>query len=630
MLAVARDAMTACDRSDAMTACDRVVATIERALAMEQKSHPEKDDAIRVPLVGYARAILRMRVRPALTPGWLNNDPVHVAMFGGTNSGKSTVLNVLLGRNAAGMHYRARYSQHPEAFRPTCIGDRFLDAYPSRFTGYQRYLNQHPPRQEDNELRTAGYKPALAIHDLVDLQGAASTATPSPAAIFWDIPDFSTEEAMAYLPAVLDTVAMADLVVMSVTKENYADHRAGLLRAMICASGVPVRVVANKLEDGSYLLDDIKAKLADNGNEACRVAASRVHPLPHVKEDDELRRLTSLSSTREATVLQAAVVEDIGVGRELKKRALAGAVQFLDQRLDDILAPLNAEVQIARHWGEAVTRFAEHDFYRRYRSDYLDAQQYGDFNLAIVQFLDRLELPGLGQLVSGAAKVARMPFRFVMSGLKSIFRGDTPVPKPPEEEVVYNSYQRWLDSLKAEAQAQAAQTGHPAWLQLERQLDSQTFLADLGGKLAKAYLEHRAAMTELITARANILRAYVDARPTLLRVLQGTKFVTDLTATIGATAIGGFDPTDLIIAPLVAPAVRLVLEAVGEQFVEHQKRALKDEQFTAMRKVIDTWMVQPVRDLFPGTVTPQELEAVRQDVALVKEAALKLAEGATS
>ena len=56
------------------------------------------DDSIRAPILWYSLAQLRMRVRPALERAAIGVDPVHVALFGGTNTGKSTVLNVLLGR----------------------------------------------------------------------------------------------------------------------------------------------------------------------------------------------------------------------------------------------------------------------------------------------------------------------------------------------------------------------------------------------------------------------------------------------------------------------------------------------------------------------------------------------------
>jgi hypothetical protein len=622
--------MSSTSPHDAAAACDRVAAMVERSLAMEGRGRPVHDDAIRVPLVRYALALLRMRIRPALEPGWMTADPVHVAMFGGTNSGKSTVLNVLLGRDAAGMSYRARFSQHPEAYRPSWIGDQFLDAYPSRFAGYRRVVNGHAPRQDDQDLRARGYLPALAVNDPAAMNCPLLADPAASAAVFWDIPDFSTEEALAYMPAVLDTIALADLVVMSLTKENYADYRALLLRGLVIGSGVPVRVVANKLEDGSRLLDDITRKLGE-GDASARVPLERIHPLPHVPAADEHERLKSLLAGGNAGSLRDAVAADVACGPILKRQALAGTLRFLETRLDDILAPLRAEADVAAYWADTVRRLAEADFHTHYRRDYHESQDYGDFNLAVVKFLDLLELPVVGQYISHAARLARKPFQWAKKGLKRLLkRVDEPsASKPPEEEVVLASYERWLSSLKAEAQRQAELNGHPAWSQLASRLDSRDFLDDLENRLAEAYLVHRDAMTRLIEDRARSLWEFVGDRPNLRRTLQGAKFATDLSAILSVIAVHGLDPTDLIIAPLVAPAVRLVMEFVGEQAMEAQKQGMKDEQAAAMRRVIDEFMVRPVQGLFPGTIRSAELAAVRADLALVSRVALDAAGGAS-
>ncbi|HEX2973083.1 MAG TPA: hypothetical protein VHP11_12165, partial [Tepidisphaeraceae bacterium] len=57
-------------QQSAMAACNRLIATIERSLAMEQKSRPAGDDAIRMPWLRYALAQFRHRICPALTPAW--------------------------------------------------------------------------------------------------------------------------------------------------------------------------------------------------------------------------------------------------------------------------------------------------------------------------------------------------------------------------------------------------------------------------------------------------------------------------------------------------------------------------------------------------------------------------------
>ena len=269
-------------------ACDRLAAILERSRTLEAGGVALRagDDAevIRVPMIRYAEAITRMRIRPALEPGWAKIDPVHVAMFGGTNSGKSTVLNILLGRPAAGMSFRARFSQHPEAYRPAALGDEFLDRYASRFPGYQRHHDRHPPRQDDEDLRDNGYRPALALNDPESLDppessdgGGLGVATgPWPRLGLPPRPSGGRSSGISPTSRPRNRAPISrrswrrsrwpTWVVMAVTNENYADHRGALLRSMVIESGVPIRVVANKLDGGSALLDDVPLQTRRRGS----------------------------------------------------------------------------------------------------------------------------------------------------------------------------------------------------------------------------------------------------------------------------------------------------------------------------------------------------------------------------
>ena len=344
-----------------------------------------------------------MRIRPALMPGWPAHDPVHVALFGGTNSGKSTVLNLLVGRAAAGMHATARFSQHPEAYRPSALGDRWLTNAPSRFLDYHCYRDRHPPRQSDDDLARHGYRPAFAILDLDRLETPA-LAPPAAAAVFWDAPDFSTEEAQTYLSAVLDVVALADLVIMTVTDESYADDRATALLRMVQDSGVTLHVVANKLTDSPELLQDIKDKLAAYWH-------GTVLSLPLVKGRTPEERLGHLMATVEAETLRQTIAREVAPGPQLKRQALAGAVEFLQRRLGEVLRPLVAEVEMANAWEHMVERITQQEILERYRHEYLDGERYGEFNQTLVRLMDQLEIPGVGPLLRLLSTAVRIPFR---------------------------------------------------------------------------------------------------------------------------------------------------------------------------------------------------------------------------
>lgn len=610
--------------TDAIAAGTRLIALIERSLTIERTTVTSDDSAIRLPVVRYALAQLRQRIQPALLPGWLTTDPVHVVMFGGTNSGKSTVLNVLLGRAAAGMSYRARFSQHPQAFRPDCMGSGFLDNYPTRFAGYERFVDQDPPRRTDKELRQAGYRYALAV---IDPQHRDSQAIVSPAAqaVFWDIPDFSTEEALVYMPAVLDAIGLADLLVMTVTKENYADHRGNLLRAMVCASGVPMRVVANKLEDDTRLLDDIRMKLADSDDGTCRIADDHLHPLPHVREADEQARLARLVFDPGATELRSAVAEDVATGPALKTRALAGAVRYLARHLDDLLAPLQAEIAVGQRWHAVVDRTTRREFYDRYRRDYLDGEKYVDFNQTLVKLLDMLEVPGIGPIISAISKglkaISSAIVGTFVNTIRSLFSGKTePTLRSPERDVVAAAFEQWLQALRNEAQILAERREHPAWAAIVQQLSNYQFVTDLAQRIGSAYVDYRERMDAITSERARALYETIRGKPALLHTLRTVKLGLDAGTTSLVIASHGLNWTDAVIGPLVIPVQRLLLEYGLERYMDVQKARLKQEQIDALTEMIDTHMVAPVRQLFVGAVSPQEMEQARSDFQTIRNA----------
>jgi len=604
-------------RSAAAEAARRCAVLVRRSWQLE-KERGEGFEAGSAPVVRFALALLEQRLMAVLTPPWPHGDPPHVAVFGGTNSGKSTLLNVLLGRPAAGMSFRARFSQHPEAHAAPQLGVSFLELFPSRFAGYARYHNQLPPRQTDDDLRQHGYRPAIALHTLATDAGPGVVAPAAAGAVYWDAPDFSTEEAQAYMPAVLDAIGMADLVLLAVTKENYADHRGAVLRAMVAESGVALRIIANKLEDGSRLIDDIRGKL---GAATDHAPIPPIDILPHVAGDNELTRLQLLLANPAGAQLRQVVAEEVSQPLALKRRAAIGAADYLIRHRHEILAPLESDARLAAEWHRLVDRGAERDLFQRYRSDYLDSQEYADFNLTVVQLLDLLELPLLGGLISGTALIIRTPFLWAMGGLRSLLGGGNPeVPRPPEEEVVFAAYQRWLETLKDEVQQRLQASGAPAWAGVLRQLDSVKFLSKLEDQLAKSFLHYRERMKELIAARARVLWAYVEERPTLRITLQTVKAGVDVSATVAVIKTLGLDVTDWIVASLAAPTLRLFLEALGETFMEQQKEALKQEQLAALRAIFETEMLVPFRELMKPEFAAADLRRFDADLAEIRRA----------
>jgi hypothetical protein len=605
---------------DPLAACDRLITLLERAIGLEPVHASARDDTIQEPMARYLVAQLRMRIRPALGPGWPAHDPVHVALFGGTNSGKSTALNLLVGRAAAGMHATARFSQYPEAYRPGALGDRWLTDAPSRFLGYDCYRDRHPPRQTDDELAHHGYHPAFAILDLDHLE-APVLAQPAAMAVFWDAPDFSTEEAQTYLGAVLDVVALADIVVMTVTDESYADDRGTALLRMVNASGVALHVVANKLADGPELLQDIRDKLAVHWH-------GTTHSLPLVRGRTPEDRLGHLMATAEAKALRQAIAREAAAGSQLKRQMLAGAVEFVQRRLAEVLRPLVAEVEMASAWEYMVERITQQELLERYRSEYLDGERYEEFNQTLVRLMDLLEIPGVGPLLRLLSTAVRTPFRIASGVLRSALGGSrAQATQPAEHEMLDGLIRRWLAALRSEAQLLASTASHPAWGDLVRRLDSLDFSRQLTRTFERAYGAYRQTVNEEIQRRAQEIYHAIAQRPWLLNLLRGTNLMVDATSIVLVIKSGGLNWSDAVLGPLLAGLRHALLEAGLDKYLQTQQSLLKRKQLDALQVAVEQHLARPVRDLFVGAARAEELETARRDIARISQAALRVAQG---
>ncbi len=607
-------------QDDPLIACDRLITLFERVRRLESSCADAPDDTIREPMTHYLTAQLRMHIRPALVPGWPAHDPVHVTLFGGTNSGKSTVLNLLVGRAAAGMHATARFSQHPEAYRPGALGDRWLTSAPSRFANYHCYRDRHAPRQSDDDLARHGYRPAFAILDLDGLDTPA-LAQPAATAVFWDAPDFSTEEAQTYLSAVLDVVALADLVIMTVTDESYADDRATALLRMVQDSGVPLHVVANKLADGPELLQDIQDKLAVYWH-------GTVLSLPLVKGRTPQERLDHLLATAEAQTLRQIIAREVAVGTHLKRRVLAGAVEFLQRQFGEVLRPLVAEVDMAKAWEHMVRRITQQEILERYAHEYLDGERYGEFNQTLVRLMDQLEIPGVGPLLRMLSTAVRVPFRLASGALRALWGGSKAQPiQSPEHAVLDRLIQHWLSVLRSEAQLLASAGSHSAWGDLARRLDSLDFSQQLTQTFERAYNAYRQTVDEEIQRRVQEVYHTMAQRPWLLNIFRGTNLVVDATSIALVIKSGGLNWSDAVLGPLVAGLRHAVLEAGLDKYLQTQQSLLKQKQFEAIQAAVEQHLARPMRALFTGAARAEELETARRDLVQLSQAALRVARG---
>lgn len=605
--------------TDPVAAIERLIALMERAAALGARDQPAADDSIRAPILSYSLAQLRMRVRPALERAAIGVDPLHVALFGGTNTGKSTVLNVLLGRVGASMGVRARYSQHPEAYRPGTLGDGWLDGSASRFANYRRYRDEHPPRQTDDELRRDGYRPALAVLDPTRLAGPEFAPPAAAAAVLWDAPDFSTEQAGTYMSAVLDLLALADLIIMTVTDESYADDRGTAFLRMVSESDVAKLMVANKLPDNPALLEDVARTLDAAGRSRAPVLR-----LPDVAGSSPSARLENLIATPEAAWLRAAVHEQAEHADDLKLRALRGAIQFIERHFEAILKPLSDEASVAQEWGRTVERLARELIVEPYRSNYLEGVRYGEFNRTLLHLMELLRVPWIGPVLEATGHLMRTPLRLAVRGVRRLVGRPEPAARQaPEQEVLDAAIGGWLAAIKSQAQLAArAQSAPDGWDGVVRALDDPRFRQELGERFGRAFAAYRVEIDDEARRRAEALYRKLQENPRKLAALRSANLLVSAASVALVIKTAGLDWSDAVLGPVVTGLWQNLLAWGLGRYLETLRTELKQVQLRAVSALVEADVVAPARDLFRATVGAADLDVARQDLSVVTNAAI--------
>lgn len=605
---------SAADRSAALAACRTLSAALIKAAALEAARRPAADDSVHIPVVRFVDAQIRMRFAPALADGWPGSDPVHIVLFGGTNSGKSTVLNLLLGRPVAGMNAIPRFSQHPEGFNEQATAEWF-DRFPTRWEGYARYVNQHPPRQTDAELR-AGYKPAVSLVRPDAVMPDALAPVAAPDAVLWDCPDFSTVQARAYMGTVIDAAAMADVIVVTVTTESYLDDRGGQLLSLLIDSGAQVHVVANKVSGDPQLLADIRAGVGTNsrGNQ---LAPAGVHPLPMVRADDAPQRLALLLQSPQGAEVRKAVRAEADRGTRLKRRALLASLDFVERRMTEVLQPLDREADVGRHWQAAVDRHSQTVILDRYASDYINSARYSEFNRVLARLMELVEVPIISDIMKGITRVLRTPYTWVK---RRLGLEESPHKRPPEEEVLTELVDKWISTLRGEAQQRQERAPHPGWAGIIAQLDSAAFRDRIFTEgFAAGYADYRHRLEQEERQRAEAMYRKLSERPLLLNSLRTVLAGMDAGALfLTIKTLGGIDWSDLVVGPLMLKVRRWFTEKGLGAYLEAQKEQLEQWQRSAVATLVYDTLAAPARKLFQSDVSVQELEAARTAFRTIK------------
>ncbi len=539
--------------------------------------------------------LLHAIVRPRL-----EHFPRQIVVIGPTQTGKSTVVNTLLGQQVAVASPLAGFTRHPQGFTRQEITlalraslDNLLPAFRFRTPGA---LNPDEP-------------------DAYTLQRVpiAQPLVAEPC-IVWDTPDFDSVSSRAYRYAVPMMCSLADAIVLVVSREKYADQSVWELLRLIAPLGRPLLVCLNKS------LRDVEATLRDAISrkfEQEEIAFKYLMSLPWLPEKDG----ESLTQHPDAGALRTSVAALLGPAPDGDRTVLSTAL--LHQHWDEWVAPLREEHATAARW-EILVNEQIQEALALYEREYLRQPIYDEtLQLAIARLLELLEIPGVATALARVRQTITWPARTLWSLARRSSRAAAPgaANVNQESQIIDELARHVLLTLQNAASENAISEYSRTWWQmLQHRLRLRE--PDLHKSLQTAIENHHKAFAPEIKAAAASLYDHLQAHPATLHSLRAARITVDAAAIALAIKTGGFGPTDLVIAPAMLAFTSLLTESAVGRYMNRLAEELRNKQRASVR----THVLEPLRDqliVYAAGLNGRGLYAIPPDKLAAAERALE-------
>lgn len=526
--------------------------------------------------------------------------PPQVVVLGPTQTGKSTFVNLLLGRPLARASPLAGFTVQPHGFWISPAGHE---------RGWVAELFPGWERREPGQLRRedrAGYAlttvepraaPAGATVDEGDLPALASC-------VVWDTPDFDSLAAQTYSRGVLEAVALADLYVLVLSKEKYSDLSVWHLLELIAPLKRPLIICLNKVspEVEETVTQSLRRRLMERGP---TWGAVPIIALPYDPALAAGRLPAGAGMTRR---LRSAGQEWLAAirgadGAPAEARRAAGVRALVQRHWDAWLAPVYAEHEARQQWQRLVAAAAQ-TFLGAYQRDYLDhPQRYDSFRRATLELLNLLEIPKVGGLIAQARRMLTWLPRQIMTAGGSWWQqrrraGAQVHSLGVEATVLVDALHALLTGLQRDV-ARRCDPRTPAaawWLALEARLTAEQ--ARLKQVFDTAIHDHHAQVTREVQAAATSLHEGLQRHPARLTALRTARVTMDVGCLLLAVKTGGLTPIDAVWAPAAFTLTSLMMEGAAGLEMQRVNRELKARQRAAVeQRLVRSALVAPLEAL---------------------------------
>ncbi len=551
-----------------------VNALLKRYSQLEQRSAGvNAERSYRLNSLQLASALLEKAALPPAIADALR----HHAVLGPTQAGKSSLVNLLLGSQVAGVSALAGHTVQAHGFSITPLQKADREAVAAVMSGLRESGSGRPDREALDEytLGTIG-QPAAALIG---------------SGVVWDTPDFDSIESGNYRSAVMHAAALADVLILTTSKDKYADRTVWDILTLIRQLGTPLVLVVNKLDPAD------EATVLDSLHQRYRTAFSAEPPtivtLPFVRSQHAEPAWPAAA----VGALRLAVQQGVsGIDGNARRAAIE---RFIDAHWARWLEPVSHELAAATRWQQLVDQ-AMADANQRYVERYLnDPDKYDTFNRALAELLTLLEIPGVAAALARTRRWVTWPARTLLGLGRQAMQGDDNGKHGVDQEqhTLEGLCEQVLTRLQGDVMDQPRLHPEAAlwWEQLDQRLRRvrPTLRTAFQGDAER----YRADFEPRVKAAAQRLYTQLQEQPRLLNTLRATRVTTDAAGVALAVKSGGLAPADLILAPAMLAVTSLLTESALGRYLDRIKRELKARQKDEAARLFDRGLQQPLATL---------------------------------
>ncbi|RUM93553.1 MAG: hypothetical protein DSZ28_07900 [Thiothrix sp.] len=488
--------------------------------------------------------------------------PPQIVVIGPTQAGKSTITNLLLGGQVAEASPLAGFTRHASGYFTDPTDEKIETACDILLPGLNRSLR----RNLTNDRL-----------DCFALQFKPDTLAIRKPLMVWDTPDFDSFSSRSYRSTVPKLCAIADLIVLVVSKDKYADQTVWNMLELIGQIKRPLLVCINKTPgtNQAEIRAVVEKKFLDE-----RIAVSGITTLPMLTEDDFSTWLKQPETEQFRKLADASLIPDAGL------QDVTQLKQFLQRHWETWTTAVNEE-HVARQQWEHIVSTKLKEITATYERDYLHNPNYGDtIQRAIARLLELLELPGIAAGLARARQTISWPARKIVGYFKKPNANGNGNGTPDHETQALNdALAHLLLELQRAAGQQAANapdTTRRWWQQLWKHTQSQSSKLTASGK--KSIKVHQLNFEPHIEASAQELFLHLQEHPTTLNGLRAARVSTDAAAVVIALKTGGIGLNDLILTPAMLSFSTMLAESAVGRYMQTIEEKLKIIQLDSMQK----------------------------------------------